>query len=76
MFTLVLLTAISTPPEIAPPPRVLDPDAVDKRSIRWVLRFKIQDGKDYLNQLRHLKATYSYPVLARTIASISPILPI
>ena len=36
MFTLVLLTAISTPPEIAPPPARLDPDAVDKRSISSV----------------------------------------
>lgn len=61
MFTLVLLTAISAPPEIAPPPRLLDPDAADKRSMRWVLRFKIQDGKDYLSQVRHLEATLLVP---------------
>jgi hypothetical protein len=37
-------------------------DSTRARSMRWVMRFQVSDGKDYLRQLSVLKATVLIPV--------------
>jgi hypothetical protein len=49
------------PPEVAPPPRESVHDTATTRSLRWVIRFKVDSGKDYLNQLGALDAALVLP---------------
>ncbi|MFO0938244.1 MAG: hypothetical protein U0798_17195 [Gemmataceae bacterium] len=37
-------------------------DSTRARSMRWVMRFNVQDGRDYLRQLAVLKATVLIPI--------------
>jgi hypothetical protein len=37
-------------------------DSTRARSMRWVMRFNVQDGRDYLRQLTLLKATILVPI--------------
>jgi hypothetical protein len=61
MHALFVWVALAPPPEIAPAPRLIDPDRAAKNSLRWVLRFKVENGKDYVDQLRTLGATLAVP---------------
>jgi hypothetical protein len=65
MHALFVIVALAPPPEVAPAPRSIDPDRSAKRSLRWVLRFKIESGKDYVAQLRALGAILSVNVPER-----------
>jgi hypothetical protein len=64
MAELILYAALvapAAPPEVAPPPRSIDPDDAANRSLRWILRFQVQSGKDYVEQLKLLGATVLVP---------------
>lgn len=37
-------------------------DSTRARSLRWILRFRTRDGRDYLNQLKALNATVMVPI--------------
>ena len=37
-------------------------DSTQARNMRWVLRFEVKDGKDYLNQLQMLEAEILVPI--------------
>ncbi len=37
-------------------------DSTRARSIRWVLRFRTRDGRDYLSQLKAMRATVMVPI--------------
>jgi hypothetical protein len=53
----VRVSSVAAPPEaadVAPPPR--EADTATSRSLRWTIRFKVQNGKDYLEQLGLLGA--------------------
>ena len=39
-----------------------DPNNARSRSMRWVMRFNVQDGEDYLNQLALMKAVIMIPI--------------
>ncbi len=56
------LVSAAAPPEVAPPPRVVDPDTAAARSLRWTLRFKVESGKDYIEQVGILGGSILLPI--------------
>jgi hypothetical protein len=48
-------------PEVAPPPRDIDTKATKERLGRWVLRFRVKGGEDYVAQLAALDAVVVVP---------------
>jgi len=62
MHAVIVWIALASPPEIAPPPRLVDPHRAINHSLRWVLRFKVENGKDYVDQLRMLDAVVGIPI--------------
>lgn len=61
MFAITLLMALTLPPETAPPPRAIVPKDDATRSTRWILRLKVQSGRDYVDQLKTLGAFVLLP---------------
>src|SRR5438067_2991103 len=72
MSGLLLLAALAAPPEVAPPPRAVDPEAARAKSLRWVLRFKVESGKNYVEQLKLLNAAILIPLPGSEKALLIP----
>ncbi|MBA4066179.1 MAG: hypothetical protein C0501_21185 [Isosphaera sp.] len=49
-------------PEPAPPPRAVAPDATAAQRLRWVLRFQVTSGKEYVEQLAAVGGQVLVPV--------------
>ena len=47
--------------EVAPPPREVKGDSTGGRNLRWVLRFRVTSGRDYVEQLAVLNAKILIP---------------
>jgi hypothetical protein len=61
MVGLIVIVALTAPAEIAPPPDVVASESDTSKSHRWSLRFRVKDAKDYVEQLKVLKAIVVFP---------------
>ena len=61
MVGLIVIVALTAPAEIAPPPDVVVRESDTSKSHRWVLRFRVKDAEDYVEQLKVLKAIVVFP---------------
>ena len=61
MYSLFFIAAFGARRKLHHLPRPIDFDATNKRSKRWVLRFNVQGGKDYVQQLKLLGAILAFP---------------
>jgi hypothetical protein len=61
MVGLIVIVALTAPAEIAPPPGVVVSVSDTSKSHRWVLRFKVKNAEDYVEQLKVLKAIVVFP---------------
>ena len=65
MSGLILVAALAAqpaPPEVAPPPRAITMDDSAILPQRWVIQFKTDGGKDYVEHLKVLNAKLLIPI--------------
>ena len=62
MVGLIMIVALSASAEVAPPPDVVIRESDASKSHRWVLRFKVKDAEDYVEQLKASQGDRCFPL--------------